>query len=139
MCHSSVRGKIRDRIAFKALAEGFRHEQVNPAYGSQTCPSCDFVDKENRKNDLFMCLNCGHGNQSDRVAALNYAERYSDREIGRHTPYRQVKTILLDRFHRRLETDQTVTVPGRTLDTVQRGVHPTLSNVFAKPGVSNSR
>ena len=86
-----------------------------------------------------MCLNCGHGDQSDRVAALNYAERYSDREIGRHTPYRQVKTILLDRFHRRLETDQTVTVPGRTLDTVQRGVHPTLSNVFAKPGVSNSR
>ena len=67
-------GKIRDRIAFKALAEGFRHEQVNPAYGSQTRPSCDFVDKENRKNDLFMCLNCGHGDQSDRVAALNYAK-----------------------------------------------------------------
>jgi putative transposase len=134
-----IRGKIQDRIAFKALAEGFRHEQVNPAYGSQTCPSCGFVDKENRKNDLFMCLNCRYEDLSDRVAAMNYAERYSDREIGRYTPYRHVKTILLDRFHRRLETDQTVTVPGRTLDTVQRGVHPTLSNVFAKPGVGNSR
>jgi hypothetical protein len=30
-----LKGKLQDRIAFKALAEGFRHEQVNPAYGSQ--------------------------------------------------------------------------------------------------------
>src|SRR5271156_3077652 len=34
------------------------------------------------------------------------------------TPYPQVKTILLGRFHRRLEGGQPATVPGRTLETV---------------------
>ncbi len=115
---SWLRGKLQDRIAFKALAEGFRHEQVNPAYGSQSCPFCEFVDHRNRKNDRFQCLHCGHEDISDRIAALNYARRFGDPEIGRYTPYRQVKTILLDRFHRRLETGQPVTVPGRTLETV---------------------
>ncbi len=116
---SWLRGKLQERVAFKALAEGFRHEQVNPAYGSQTCVCCDFVDSKNRNKDKFKCLNCGHEDLSDRVAAMNYARRFGDQEIGLHVPYRQVKTILLDRFHRRLETGQPVTVPGRTLETVK--------------------
>ena len=124
---SWLRGKIQDRIAFKALAEGFRHEQVNPAYGSQSCPYCEFVDHRNRIKDHFQCLHCGHEDLSDRIAALNYARRYGDREIGQYTPYRQVKTILLDRFHRRLETGQPVTVPGRTLETVVGMCPPSLS------------
>ena len=124
---SWVRGKLQDRIAFKALAEGFRHEQVNPAYGSQSCPFCEFVDHRNRKKDRFQCLHCGHEDISDRVAAQNYARRFGDPEIGRYTPYRQVKTILLDRFHRRLETGQPVTVPGRTLDAVVEMCPPSLS------------
>ena len=55
---------------------------------------------------------------ADRVAAMNYARRYGDPQIGLQTPCDQVKTILLNRFHRRLETGQPVTVPGRTLDIV---------------------
>jgi len=120
---SWVKGTIQDRIEFKALAEGFRHEQVNPAYGSQTCPNCGFVDSENRKRDRFRCLHCRHEDIADRVAALNYANRYGDQQIGRYTPYVQVKTILLERFHRRLEAEQSATVPGRTLDTVAEA-HP---------------
>jgi len=122
-----LRGKLQDRIAFKAVAEGFRHEQVNPAYGSQSCPFCEFVDHRNRKGDSFQCLHCGHEDISDRIAALNYARRYGDREIERYTPYRQVKNILLDRFHRRLETGQPVTVPGRTLETVMEMYPPSPS------------
>jgi IS605 OrfB family transposase len=114
---SWLRGKLQDRIAFKALAEGFRHEQVNPAYGSQTCPHCDFVDHRNRNGDKFKCLYCRHEDVSDRVAALNYFRRFGDDNIGRYMPYSQVKTILLNRFHRRLETGKPVTVPGRTLET----------------------
>lgn len=124
---SWLKGKLQDRIAFKALAEGFRHEQVNPAYGSQSCPYCEFVDHRNRKKDRFQCLHCGHEDISDRIAALNYARRFGDPEIGRYTSYRQVKTILLDRFHRRLETGKPVTVPGRTLETVVGMYPPTLS------------
>src|SRR5271163_1702802 len=70
---SWLRGKLQDRVAFKALAEGFRHEQVNPAYGSQSCPFCEFVDSRNRKGDRFQCLHCGHEDVSDRIAAQNYA------------------------------------------------------------------
>ena len=103
-----MRGKLEERVAFKALAEGFRHEQVNPAYGSQTCVCCGFVDCKNRSGDKFKCLSCGHEDEADRVAAMNYARRFGDQEIGLYMPYSQVKTILLDRFHRRLETGEPV-------------------------------
>jgi IS605 OrfB family transposase len=118
-----VRGEIQDRVSFKALAKGFRHEQVNPAYGSQTCPICGFVDKRNRKQDKFVCLYCKHEDVADRVAATNYAKRYRDGNIWRGMPPHQVKTVLLDAFHRRLEKEKSLTVPGRTLDTV-KGEHP---------------
>jgi putative transposase len=128
---SWLRGKLQERVAFKALAEGFRHEQVNPAYGSQTCTCCDFVDSKNRNKDKFKCLHCGHEDLSDRVAAMNYARRFGDQKIGLHMPPSQVKTILLDRFHRRLETRKLVTVPDWTLETVE-DICPQMSFEIAK-------
>lgn len=122
-----VRGQIQERIQFKALAEGFRHEQVNPAYGSQTCPLCDFVDFKNRMGDVFRCCHCQHEDVADRVAALNYEKRFGDQEIHRYTPYRQVKAILLERFHRRLEEEKSSTVPDRTLAPVEEAHPPLLS------------
>jgi transposase len=122
-----VRGEIQDRVIFKALAEGFCHEQVNPAYGSQTCPPCGFVDSKNRKGDLFKCCHCQHEDVADRVAAENYKKRYGDREICRSTPPRQVKTILLNRFNRRLEEGQPSTVPGMTSDPAEEARPPLLS------------
>lgn len=116
---SWVKGVLQDRLEFKVLAGGSRHEQVNPAYGSQVCPSCGFVDKKNRNGDRFKCLHCGHVGHADQVAAMNYFIRKDDRQITRYTPYREVKSILLERFHRRLEAQQSgATVPGRTLDAV---------------------
>jgi len=109
---------MQDRIEFKALVKGFHHKQVNPAYGSQNCVHCEFVDHRNRNGDDFKCLFCGHEDHADRIAALNYLRRYSDEEIGLYMPHNQIRTILLTRFHRRLETEQSVTVPGRTLETV---------------------
>ncbi len=135
---SWMRGKLQDRIAFKALAEGFRHEQVNPAYGSQSCPLCEFVDQRNRIGDRFQCLHCRHEDTADRVAALNYARRLDDPEIGLYTPYSQVKTILQGRFHRRLEMGKPLTVPGRTLET-ELGMNPLfLSRLkMSQPGERN--
>ena len=77
------------------------------------------MDKENRKGNVFKCLHCKYEDHSDRVAALNYVRRYDDPEINRYTPHREVKLIYLKRFHRRLEAEQSATIPGRTLDTVQ--------------------
>jgi transposase len=124
---SWVRGEIQDRVSFKALVKSFHHEQVNPTYGSQTCPLCDFVDKGNRKRDVFRCLHCKHEDVADRVAAENYGKRYGDPEIRLGMLPSKVKPILLTRFHRRLEEEQSSTVPGRTAETVSDERPPLLS------------
>lgn len=106
---SWLRSALKERLSFKALVKGFDHQLVNPAYTSQTCPHCGFVDASNRCNrnkDKFVCQHCQTEGHSDVVAALNLKARYVDPEITRYMPYREVKAILLDRFHHRLETKQ---------------------------------
>ena len=103
-----VKGVLVERLEFKALAKGFSHYQVNPAYTSQTCLFCGYVDHKNRKGDKFQCLYCRYENHADWVAAMNLRSRYFDREITRYTPYREVKKILQTRFQRRLETKTAV-------------------------------
>jgi putative transposase len=111
---------LKERVEFKASAEGFRREQVNPAYSSQTCPKpeCGFVHAHNRCGDRFQCLHCGHMDDADRVAAANLKARLFDPEIHLDTPKVRVKEILLMRLNARLERgDNTIiapTVSGRT-------------------------
>lgn len=93
-----MRGSLKERLEFSALVEGFHHKQVNPAYTSQMCPFCWFVSKDNRKGDRFKCLNCGHVDVSDRVAAQNLKARYYDHEITIYTHKSVVKSILHERF-----------------------------------------
>jgi hypothetical protein len=104
------------------LVKGFDHKQVNPAYTSQTCPNCGHVDASNRcsyNKDKFVCQHCKTEGHSDEFAAINLKARYADSDITRYTPYREVKAILLERFHHRLETKQLGTVSGRIPDTPQ--------------------
>jgi transposase len=93
-----MRGSLKDRLEFLALVEGFHHKQVNPAYTSQMCPTCLFVHKNNRAGDLFKCLNCGHTDHADRVAAHNLLARYDDPDITIYTPKSVVWSILQSRF-----------------------------------------
>jgi len=76
---------------------------------------------KNRNGDRFVCPHCGHKEPSDRIAATNILSRLGDCEITRYAPYRDVKSIRFQRFHRRLETEggltPAVTVPGRTSET----------------------
>jgi putative transposase len=63
-----VRAKLQD------LEErwGITHSEVNPAYSSQTCSSCGYVAKANRKSQaLFVCGSCGHTIHADVNAARN--------------------------------------------------------------------
>jgi IS605 OrfB family transposase len=116
-----ARKKIKERIEFKASAEGFRREQVNPAYSSQTCPPCGFVHKDNRQGDRFQCLYCGDANGNcDWVAAINLLARLADPDIHLYTPKERVKAILLERFNARWERENP-TVSGRTPDTPSVG------------------
>jgi putative transposase len=92
------RGILQERTDFKASATGCCREQVNPAYTSQMCPHCGFVKGKNRHGDRFKCLNCGHEQGADRVAAMNLKARRTDPDITLWTPKERVKIILLDRF-----------------------------------------
>lgn len=121
--HRSI---LNERTDFKASAKGFSRKQVNPAYSSQLCPKCGYLDRRNRVGDIFKCLSCGHAACSDRVAAINLKARLNDTEINRWTPPTQVKAVLVARYKARLESQNASssdemngisTVPGPTPDT----------------------
>ena len=57
---------------------GIEHIEVNPAYSSQTCNKCGYVDKRNRVNrDIFECRYCSHKDCADTNAAMNIVKRRS--------------------------------------------------------------
>jgi hypothetical protein len=98
-----VRGRLQTRTEFKALAGCSGHQQVNPAYTSQTCPACGYVHRANRHFDTFQCGHCGFAAHADEVAALNLLARATDPDITLFTPYGAVKEVLESRFRRRQE------------------------------------
>ena len=58
---------------------GIKITYVNPAYTSQTCSSCEYVDKRNRKTqEEFECLMCGRKINADVNASRNIGVRSSN-------------------------------------------------------------
>jgi IS605 OrfB family transposase len=101
---SWLRSYIKARLVFKARKFNVELIEINPAYTSQTCPDCGFVDSKNRSGDKFKCLHCGFSGDADQVGAINIAKRVSIKEITLYTPYQKVKEILTGRFKKsRLE------------------------------------
>ncbi len=47
------------------------YHKIDPAYTSQTCPSCGTIDRKNRNNELFKCISCGYTGDADYVASIN--------------------------------------------------------------------
>jgi IS605 OrfB family transposase len=105
-----MRSALKERLDFLALVEGFHHKQVNPAYSSQTCPTCLFVHKNNRRGDIFKCLNCGYTDHADRVAAINLKARANDPDIPIYTPKSVVRSILQKRFVASLQKQSESTI-----------------------------
>lgn len=63
---------VSHKIAFYCSRKGVPLKRVNPAYTSQTCPNCDFVSRENRRQrNRFKCLKCGFADHADVVGARN--------------------------------------------------------------------
>lgn len=54
---------------------GVRTVMVDPAYTSQKCNRCGYVDARNRDHARFDCLRCGHSDNADHNAALNIRDR----------------------------------------------------------------
>lgn len=49
---------------------------VSPYYSSQTCPCCGYVDRGNRKGEIFKCLKCDHADNADINAGMNILLRF---------------------------------------------------------------
>jgi putative transposase len=61
---------------------GIEIEYVNPAYSSQTCSACDYVDKKNRTGETFSCGWWGRTLHADVNASRNLRTRRSRPAVG---------------------------------------------------------
>lgn len=95
-----VKGIIATSLEQVSLRRGAAVVLVNAAYTSQTCSQCECLGT--RRGDAFYCTSCRVVLHADHNAALNIKARLHDKEICRWTPYREVKSILLERQRRRL-------------------------------------
>ncbi|MGC8678024.1 MAG: zinc ribbon domain-containing protein [Hydrogenobaculum sp.] len=90
----------------KELQELYKIEiiEVNPAYSSQECSSCGYVDKENRKNTQeFECKVCGNKINAQVNGAKNIHKRRSLVDIKLHTPKKQVLKVLVREYLERIK------------------------------------
>lgn len=66
--------ELQQYIKYKAEMEGIKVRFVNPAYTSQTCSKCGYVDSENRlEQEKFVCKKCGNSLNADYNASINIA------------------------------------------------------------------
>ena len=74
------------RFCYRALAHSLETkaptEVVNPAYSSQTCPSCGHVSRLNRKGIDFVCRQCGRRSHADVVGGINLRGRSTAEQVG---------------------------------------------------------
>ena len=78
--HSWAFAKLGRYLSYKAQVAGVAFVQVDPAYTSQKCHRCGWVDKRNRRSQsVFECGRCGFVGHADHNAAINIAARGVER------------------------------------------------------------
>ncbi|MEM0458986.1 MAG: transposase, partial [Thermofilaceae archaeon] len=70
--------KIIFNLEYKAYERGLNVVEVDARRTSITCPSCGYMDRENRIGDRFKCKKCGFEFNSHYVACLNLFSRLND-------------------------------------------------------------
>ncbi|MFN4307050.1 zinc ribbon domain-containing protein, partial [Sulfurihydrogenibium azorense] len=78
--------------------------EINPAYTSQTCSSCGYVDVKNRKNTQeFECKACGKKINAQVNGARNILARRSCKDVKIYYSKKQILQILIKRYLERLK------------------------------------
>lgn len=70
-------GMFARLLEYKLQWSGGTLCKVNPAYTSQTCSKCRYIDKASRCGDRFKCTSCGHEDHADLNAAKVILARWS--------------------------------------------------------------
>ncbi|MGD2159196.1 MAG: transposase [Anaerolineales bacterium] len=76
--HNWAFHQLQSFLSYKAKLAGVPIQKVDPKHTSQTCPSCGYIAKSNRRSQSqFFCVQCGFVGHADHVAAINIAARAS--------------------------------------------------------------
>lgn len=98
------------RFCYRALARALESkaptETVNPAYSSQTCPSCGHVSRSNRSGINFTCHQCGRRSHADVVGGINLLGRSESKQIGLDDHPSEVKEVLVRLYWNRRNPNQ---------------------------------
>ena len=95
---------VKEKLERMQQLYGIEIVEVNPAYSSQECSSCGYVDRENRKSTQeFECKCCGNKINAQVNGAKNLLERSSLREFHPSLPKKQVLKVLIKRHLERLK------------------------------------
>lgn len=74
--------QLRKFIEYKAKIAGVLVELIDGRNTSRQCSECGYVDKNNRRGQVFKCLTCGYEENADLNAAKNIRQRAAvDRPI----------------------------------------------------------
>ena len=87
---NSGRNAVKNKLTQLEKERGITVTKINPAYTSQECNHCHYVDKANRRGETFLCRNCGHKDHSDLNAAKNILHR---RSVGRVWLWQNKQTV----------------------------------------------
>jgi hypothetical protein len=102
--------KGQKRFCYRALAQSLERkaptEVVNPAYSSQTCPSCTDVSRRNRNGIHFVCRSCGRRSHADVVGGINLLRRSGMKQITSDTSTALVKLELVKLYWSRRNPGQ---------------------------------
>jgi len=63
--------RVISKLQLLCHESGIRVDFKSPWKTSQRCPVCGKIDRRNRRDTEFKCLNCGYENHADIVGALN--------------------------------------------------------------------
>jgi putative transposase len=94
-------GKSAVKRKLDSLAEQYKIKvpRINPAFTSQECSECGYIDKGNRiSRGKFKCKCCYNGIHADVNAGRNHLARSSDKVIDVYKSKEAVLRILTGRF-----------------------------------------
>lgn len=94
LLNNAGRNAVKNKLTQLEKERGITITKVNPAYTSQECNNCHYVDKANRKGEKFLCRNCGHQDHSDLNAAKNILYRRSVGHVWLWQDKQAVKSLL---------------------------------------------
>lgn len=90
---------VSRKLESLSLMYGIKITETNPAYSSQECSVCGYVEKNNRATQSeFKCKCCNTGLHADVNAARNHLDRSSDKVIDVYKSTKSVLHILTERF-----------------------------------------